>query len=52
VRDLFAHLALDDSSYQKTRLDGLGTWIGDPWGSPTYGHDASTTRPLEFNNEG
>ena len=58
ARELFAHLALDggrvsaldDPSYRKTRIDELGTWTGDPWGSPTYGLDGSTTRPLEFNN--
>jgi len=58
ARRLFEHLALDggrvtalgDPTYQKTRLDELGTWTGDPWGTPTYGLDASTTRPLEFNN--
>ena len=42
--------ALDTPEYQKTRIDELGTWTGDPWGTPTYGLDASTTRPLEFNN--
>lgn len=58
ARRIFEHLALDggrittigEPTYQKSRLDELGTWTGDPWGAPTYGLDASTTRPLEFNN--
>jgi hypothetical protein len=58
ARQVFQHLSLDggrvtalgEPSYQKTRLDELGTWTGDPWQTPTYGLDASTTRPLEFNN--
>jgi hypothetical protein len=28
----------------------LGTWTDDPWDEATYGVDASTTRPLEYNN--
>jgi len=58
ARRLFDHLsrdggrvtALGEPAYQKTRIDELGTWTGDPWGTPTYGLDASTTRPIEFNN--
>lgn len=58
ARSLFSELsrdggrvtALDTPTYKKTRIDELGTWTGDPWGTPTYGLDASTTRPLEFNN--
>src|SRR6056297_584600 len=58
ARRLFEHLsrdggrvtALGEPAYQKTRIDELGTWTGDPWGTPTYGLDASTTRPIEFNN--
>ena len=58
ARELFEHLsrvggqvtALGEPTYQKTRIDELGTWTGDPWGTPTYGLDASTTRPLEFTN--
>ncbi len=54
ARQLFDHLAcdggrvtaLDEPTYQKTRIDELGTWTGDPWETPTYGLDASTTRPL------
>ena len=58
ARGLFESLALDggrvtaidNPTYQKTRIDELGTWTGDPWETPTYGLDASTTRPFEFNN--
>lgn len=42
--------AVGDPAYQRTRLDELGTWADDPWVGPTYGIDASTTRPLEYNN--
>lgn len=42
--------ALDQPSYQRTRIDELGTWTDDPWDDPTYGVDASTTRPLDYNN--
>ena len=42
--------ALDQPSYQRTRIDELGTWTDDPWNDPTYGVDASTTRPLDYNN--
>lgn len=41
---------LEEPSYQKTPLSELGTWTEDPWGQPTYGLDASTTKPIEFNN--
>ncbi|WP_222912657.1 DNA double-strand break repair nuclease NurA [Natrinema sp. SYSU A 869] len=41
---------LGDLSYSKTRKAELGTWADDPWDGPTYGVDASTTRPLEYNN--
>ncbi|WP_440764388.1 DNA double-strand break repair nuclease NurA [Natronorubrum sp. DTA7] len=41
---------LGDLSYSKTRKAELGTWTDDPWDGPTYGVDASTTRPLEYNN--
>ena len=41
---------LDDPSYQRTRIDELGTWTDDPWDGATYGVDASTTRPLDYNN--
>jgi hypothetical protein len=41
---------LEEPSYQKTRLSELGTWTEDPWGQPTFGLDASTTQPIEFNN--
>ncbi len=41
---------LDEPEYYKTRKAELGTWSDDPWDDPTYGVDASTTRPLEYNN--
>jgi hypothetical protein len=41
---------LEEPTYQRTRIDELGTWTDDPWSGPTYGVDASTTRPLEYNN--
>ncbi len=41
---------LGELSYSKTRKAELGTWANDPWDGPTYGVDASTTRPLEYNN--
>jgi len=58
AREVFENLSLDGGrvssvgkpTYQKTRIDELGTWTDDPWETPTYGLDASTTRPLEFNN--
>jgi len=58
ARRLFGELGRDGGSieplgepqYQKTRLSELGRWTGDPWDGPTYGLDASTTRPIEFNN--
>lgn len=42
--------AVDKPAYRRTRLDELGTWADDPWAGATYGVDASTTRPLEYNN--
>jgi hypothetical protein len=42
--------ACEDPAYQRTRIDELGTWTDDPWDGRTYGVDASTTRPLEYNN--
>lgn len=42
--------ALGEPTFQRTRIDELGTWTEDPWPGPTYGVDASTTRPLEYNN--
>lgn len=42
--------ACEDPVYQRTRIDELGTWTDDPWNGRTYGVDASTTRPLEYNN--
>jgi hypothetical protein len=58
ARELFALLgheggavdALGSPEYFKTRKADLGTWTDDPWEGPTYGVDASTTRPLEYNN--
>lgn len=41
---------IGEPCYQKTRLKELGTWSKDPWTQPTYGLDASTTQPIEFNN--
>lgn len=41
---------LEAPAFQRTRVDDLGTWAEDPWGTPTYGVDASTTRPLEYTN--
>jgi hypothetical protein len=42
--------AIDPPAFQRTRISELGTWTEDPWGSTTYGVDASTTRPIEFTN--
>jgi len=58
ARRLFDHLgrtgggveSLNEPAYYCTRLDELGTWTDDPWAGPTYGVDASTTRPLEYTN--
>ena len=58
ARDLFEILAheggvvesLGEPRYFKTRKAELGTWADDPWEGPTYGIDASTTRPIEYNN--
>ena len=58
ARELFGLLAHDggtvdslgEPEYFKTRKSELGTWTEDPWSEPTYGVDASTTRPLEYNN--
>lgn len=41
---------VEEPTYQRTRLDQLGTYSDDPWGMPTYGVDASTTRPIEYTN--
>ena len=41
---------LDEPTYRRTRIDELGTWAEDSWAGPTYGVDASTTRPMEYNN--
>lgn len=41
---------LDEPAYFKTKKAEVGTWVEDPWEGPTYGIDASTTRPLEYNN--
>ena len=58
ARELFGLLSrpggsiepLGEPSYQKTQLSELGTWTEDPWAQPTFGLDASTTQPIEFNN--
>ena len=42
--------AIGEPQYRRTRIDELGTWTDDPWGGPSYGIDASTTRPMEYNN--
>jgi hypothetical protein len=42
--------ALGPPTVWETRIDELGTWTEDPWEGPSYGVDASTTRPLEYNN--
>lgn len=41
---------IGEPAYFKTRTAELGTWTDDPWSEATYGVDASTTRPLEYNN--
>lgn len=38
------------SPYAVTPAADLGNWEEDPWGDPTYGVDASTTRPMEYDN--
>lgn len=58
ARELFSLLGhdggtvepLDKPEYFKTRKAELATWTGDPWSGSTYGVDASTTRPIEYNN--
>lgn len=58
ARELFALLDHDGGQvkpvtkpeFTRTRLEELGTWNEDPWSGATYGVDASTTRPLEYNN--
>ena len=58
ARHLFSLLARDggqveaigEPKYWRTKIDELGTWTEDPWEGPTYGVDASTTRPIEYNN--
>lgn len=42
--------AVGEPQYWRTRIDELGTWSDDPWAGPTYGVDAGTTRPIEYNN--
>jgi len=42
--------AIGEPEYNRTRIAELGTWSNDPWEGATYGVDASTTRPLEYNN--
>ncbi len=43
-------VALDSPVCMKTKTADLGTWSEDPWPEHTYGLDASTTTPIEFNN--
>ena len=58
ARRLFAALAepggqveaLGEPRVYRSEAGALGTWDGDPWGEPTYAIDASTTRPIEYNN--
>lgn len=58
ARELFDLLTHDggtvepvgDPEYFKTDKAELATWTDDPWAGPSYGIDASTTRPLEYNN--
>jgi len=42
--------AIGEPQYWRTRIDDLGTWSDDPWEGATYGVDAGTTRPIEYNN--
>lgn len=42
--------ALGEVRCMKTPMADLGTWNEDPWPEHTYGIDASTTRPIEYNN--
>lgn len=42
--------ALGEVGCARTRTADLGTWSEDPWPEPTYGLDASTTTPIEYNN--
>jgi len=42
--------AIGEPQYWRTRIDELGTWSDDPWTGATYGVDAGTTRPIEYNN--
>lgn len=42
--------SLGEVNCMKTRTADLGTWNEDPWSEHTYGLDASTTRPIEYNN--
>lgn len=58
ARRLFSLLGRDGGQVEtlgevdcmKTRTTDLGTWSEDPWAEHTYGLDASTTRPMEYNN--
>jgi hypothetical protein len=42
--------AIGEPQYWRTRIDELGTWDNDPWSGTTYGIDAGTTRPIEYNS--
>jgi hypothetical protein len=59
ARSAFEHLHLEDGTvssigepaYKRISIGEIGSWSGDPWTDrPTYGIDASTTRPLEYTN--
>jgi len=58
ARDLYSYLDRDGGEVEpldavecyKTEIDKLGTWSGDEWAETAYGIDASTTRPIEYQN--
>jgi len=58
ARDLYTYLnrdggevePLDTVECYRTEIDKLGTWSADEWTKAVYGIDASTTRPIEYQN--
>ncbi|ERG97225.1 DNA double-strand break repair nuclease NurA [Haloquadratum walsbyi] len=59
ARSAFEHLhfedgtvsSIGDPAYKRISIGEIGSWSGDPWDDcPTYGIDASTTRPIEYTN--
>jgi hypothetical protein len=58
ARRLFEHLdkpgggveSVDEPWCARTPITDLGNWSNDPWASPTYAIDASTTQALEYTN--